>query len=394
MTVEQERRTDAMWVPAKGDADGWQALAKEYAILLREYAILLSDDGRCDSLQSSGQPCTRCKARHFAFEPPYADSPGANGYLDRMRLNARCIRTLQALQEQDATGSREAEAANHATTDSISGPTPSSVVTTPPRSVAWWNALRLCTTAELAELGCLPWGEDIVRQGGRHLMLFPGSWHGRIPHGYVVWDISGDIREFDPTTHDDETRGGALAFGLMASQDANAQDANATSERERHLDRRVDRLRKKLKRMGEQLAGSWSAVRAAGVQISDESPEHDASITLAGCITELHKRMDAAKAEVVLWRKRAKAADKQIKDAWGALITAGLKTCDSQPQPTLAGCITQLAVDLRKRAEAAEADVEKLFDDGVKLRKRAKAAEHELSVLQARIDSYLRVVNK
>lgn len=69
-----------------------------------------------------------------------------------------------------------------------------------------FERVREMTKAELLVLGCTWWD-------GR-LMLFPVEWYDVIPVGFVVETINGAKKAFKPGKTDNDTRFGALAFGV------------------------------------------------------------------------------------------------------------------------------------------------------------------------------------
>lgn len=71
-----------------------------------------------------------------------------------------------------------------------------------------WQALRVCTKAELLAMGMRSWD-------GR-LMLFPSEWYQFIPEDFDIEDIGGRIEKFRRGVTDDDIRFGCLAYGVPA----------------------------------------------------------------------------------------------------------------------------------------------------------------------------------
>lgn len=67
------------------------------------------------------------------------------------------------------------------------------------------------TKEQMFELGFKPWDES-------GLMLIPGNLFSTIPEGLQVIDIFGEHETFSKETHDDDTRVGCLAYGLIPKQ--------------------------------------------------------------------------------------------------------------------------------------------------------------------------------
>lgn len=78
----------------------------------------------------------------------------------------------------------------------------------PPSTAQEWNSLREMTVASLREMGCGSWD-------GR-LMLFPREWYSRVPVGFPIEYISGDVNAFIPGHTDNDVRLGCLSFGVPA----------------------------------------------------------------------------------------------------------------------------------------------------------------------------------
>jgi hypothetical protein len=78
-----------------------------------------------------------------------------------------------------------------------------------------FDDLRSMTIGELCELGCRQW-DSIEEQDrpGHLLMLFPHEWYDRIPEGFEVHDINGDVEPFRKGETDDDKRFGVLPYGL------------------------------------------------------------------------------------------------------------------------------------------------------------------------------------
>ena len=65
------------------------------------------------------------------------------------------------------------------------------------------------TTDEASLLGFTQWSED-----DQSLYLIPSWLYPALPVGLQVTDISGEVSEFSPETHDSESRYGCLAYGI------------------------------------------------------------------------------------------------------------------------------------------------------------------------------------
>lgn len=79
----------------------------------------------------------------------------------------------------------------------------------PENNSKWFDSLKTKTHKELMMLGMLLW------EPGHY--LYPRLWWDSIPHGYLVTDISGETEPFDPNTHNEDTRFGALAYGFRTA---------------------------------------------------------------------------------------------------------------------------------------------------------------------------------
>lgn len=65
------------------------------------------------------------------------------------------------------------------------------------------------TTTEASLIGFTQWSED-----DPNLYLIPSWLYPALPVGLQVTDISGEVSEFSPETHDYESRYGCLAYGI------------------------------------------------------------------------------------------------------------------------------------------------------------------------------------
>ena len=73
--------------------------------------------------------------------------------------------------------------------------------------VSLFEELRQLPKEKLIELGLQPWGDY-------GLWLFPGEWYSAIPAGHEVMCINGERSQWGEN-HDDDTRFGALAYGVV-----------------------------------------------------------------------------------------------------------------------------------------------------------------------------------
>lgn len=76
-----------------------------------------------------------------------------------------------------------------------------------PNKLEAWKDLSKLPVSVLKTLGLQEWGEW-------NLWLFPGEWFKSIPNGLEVMCINGKISKWDAATHDNDTRYGALAYGI------------------------------------------------------------------------------------------------------------------------------------------------------------------------------------
>ena len=65
------------------------------------------------------------------------------------------------------------------------------------------------TTAEASLIGFTKWSED-----DPNLYLIPSWLYPALPVGLQVTDISGEVSEFSPETHDSDSRYSCLAYGI------------------------------------------------------------------------------------------------------------------------------------------------------------------------------------
>lgn len=79
----------------------------------------------------------------------------------------------------------------------------------PPGTREQWDALREMTRDALIEMGLGNWN-------GR-LMLFPGEWYLRIPAGFEVECLMGEVEPFELGVTDDDIRFGFLPYGVPAA---------------------------------------------------------------------------------------------------------------------------------------------------------------------------------
>lgn len=73
---------------------------------------------------------------------------------------------------------------------------------------ALFDKLREAPKETLKALGLQPWGDY-------GLWLFPGEWFKHIPNGLDVKCIDGEESKWNASTHDNDTRFGALAYGIV-----------------------------------------------------------------------------------------------------------------------------------------------------------------------------------
>ena len=82
-----------------------------------------------------------------------------------------------------------------------------------------WESLKTLSDQTLHDLGLKPWGPIDEKKPNRILWLFPKEWFAHIPTGFEVTSIFGDSAPFSSEKHDDDTRFGMLAFGIVKEED-------------------------------------------------------------------------------------------------------------------------------------------------------------------------------
>jgi len=74
-----------------------------------------------------------------------------------------------------------------------------------------FEKLRDADADALEELGLRSWDGD--------LYLFPAEWYDHVPEGFEVTNILGETSAFSQSTHSEDRRFGALAFGVEATEE-------------------------------------------------------------------------------------------------------------------------------------------------------------------------------
>lgn len=85
-----------------------------------------------------------------------------------------------------------------------------------PRTRKEWDCLRDLDSTQAVNRGLGHF--DGPDEEGKHLMLFPGTWHKHIPKGYVLDCIDGTQATVGKDPVDDDTRFGYLAFGIRVRE--------------------------------------------------------------------------------------------------------------------------------------------------------------------------------
>lgn len=88
-------------------------------------------------------------------------------------------------------------------------------VACPPADLEAFEALKTFDRNALLEIGLVPW--DDTDDGKNTVWLFPAEWYRAIPAGFVVRVISGRDEVFVPGKTDNDTRFGALAYGIVGA---------------------------------------------------------------------------------------------------------------------------------------------------------------------------------
>ena len=78
-----------------------------------------------------------------------------------------------------------------------------------PPNAEWLDSLKNAPLKVLADLGLQCWDKN--------LWLFPAEWYDYIPEGYEVVDINDETEPFHKGISDDDSRGGALPYGILSS---------------------------------------------------------------------------------------------------------------------------------------------------------------------------------
>lgn len=82
----------------------------------------------------------------------------------------------------------------------------------PVYSLDVWNKIKSMSAATLKKIGCRPWDEH--NEDSKQLWLLPAEWYDKIPEGFNLTDINGEVFAFKHGETDDDRRLGVLAYGV------------------------------------------------------------------------------------------------------------------------------------------------------------------------------------
>lgn len=81
----------------------------------------------------------------------------------------------------------------------------------PENTKEFFDGLRLRSDDDLSKLGLQVWDSN----NAGVTWLFPHEWYDRIPEGFEIHGLSGEIYTFAKGVSDDDMRFGALPYGIF-----------------------------------------------------------------------------------------------------------------------------------------------------------------------------------